>query len=75
MTNSKSNFFHFRDITDKLGSVYLQKILNQALSRKIYEKLPEIKQILEQQLFECEIQQNKFSANMIDYLKLNQMKE
>jgi hypothetical protein len=60
---------------DKLGSVYLQKILNQVLSRKIHEKLPEIKRILEQQLFECEMQENKFSANMIDYLKLNQMKE
>jgi hypothetical protein len=60
---------------DKLGSVYLQKILNQVLSRKIYEKLPEIKTILEQQLSECEMQENEFSANMIDYLKLNQMKE
>ncbi len=60
---------------DKLGSVYLQKILNQVLSRKIYEKLPEIKRILEQELFECGKQQNEFSANMIDYLELNQMKE
>jgi hypothetical protein len=62
-------------MANRLGSTYLQKILNTILTRKIHEKLPELKHTLEQQYLEYDLKQQKFCGFLEERQRIQEMDE